>query len=603
MGTSLSGQGESLPFPVCATLTLMVFPSPIGISDFKQLRESHAYYVDKTALIAQLIERRAQVVLFPRPRRFGKTLTMSLLRTFFEPGDEDRAWMFEDLDVWQCEACRQHFQKHPVIDLSFKGVKPGSWQQMFAGLQGVISDELARHLYLRESLIPEHAQDFQSMLDKEDNLALFVRSIALLSRWLEAHHGAKPVILLDEYDVPIQASYTYEYYDEAMRFFRDFITMTFKDNEHLYRGVLTGVLRVSKESMFSGANNIKVYSIFDEPYSSYFGFTQQQVDAILDQLDEPGAHEQVREWYNGYRFAGTTIYNPWSVLNYADNPGKLKAYWVHSGSDDVLRDLVLGRAAQVTKDIEALMNGEGIEQVVDDYMVLPDLYRDPSAVWNLLLLSGYLTVRNEELIRGRLHAELVIPNQEVQIMYEENIQNWIETAARAGKSGLTEMFDAMFSGDEQVFGLLLDDIVVSTFSYHDLGQPAPERVYQAFVLGMLVYLRETHRVESNRESGLGRYDVVLIPKPKGERLALGRRGRRMSGLSDEQARTGVVFELKVLDKRRNEQVEPALRGALEQVRARKYAKVLQDAGAEPIVAWGVVFDGKRVWVKREADGA
>ena len=556
----------------------MTFASPIGLSDFKALRGSNSYYVDKTDLITELVTRRSQVVLFPRPRRFGKTLSQSVLRYFFEPSDEDRSWLFEDLAVWQCEACREHFQKHPVIDLSFKGLKPATWEEMFAGLVDVVSTELRRHLYLRDTLIAEDLRLFQRLLEQDNDMRLLTASVAKLSQWLEAHHGAKPVILLDEYDVPIQAAFKHRYYDEAITFFRDFITMTFKDNEHLFRGVLTGILRVSKESMFSGANNLDVYSIFNKAYSTCFGFTQQEVDAILSHLDVPDAPDIVREWYNGYRFAGTTIYNPWSVLKYAASPEDgPSAHWIHSGADDVLRKLVLGRADQFTEQVKTLIEGGAIEQVVTDYMVMSELQHNPDAVWNLLLLSGYLTVREEQLIDGDIHAKLVIPNREVLKMFMNDISHWVRQPLG---TDLQDMFHAMFDGDEEVFGEVLDDLVSETFSFHDVKRPKPERVYQAFVLGMLVQLKDKWRLDSNRESGYGRYDVALTPRKPGD--------------------PGVVFELKALRKGKNDKqhVDAALDSALQQIDEKRYVRKLEQAGASPIVVWAVVFDGKRVWVRK-----
>ena len=255
--------------------------------------------------------------------------------------------MYEDLAVWRCEPCREHFQKHPVIDLSFKNIKPGAAAELFGDVSKELAREYKKHRYLLDSLLPEDQKLFRRILELENDKTLLKTAISDLAGWLEQHHGAKPVILLDEYDVPIQAAWNQGFYDEAITFFRDFMAATFKDNEHLYRGVLTGVLRVSKESMFSGANNIKVHSIFRDPYATSFGFTQEEVDAITDQLDVADAAETVRTWYNGYRFAGHVIYNPWSVLNYAAAPEIPEAHWVFTGADDVLRRLVLGRWGEV----------------------------------------------------------------------------------------------------------------------------------------------------------------------------------------------------------------------------------------------------------------
>ena len=559
----------------------MAFPSPIGYSDFLQLRKAGAYYVDKTELLEHLLVRHSQVVLFPRPRRFGKTLMQSVLRYFFEIRDEDLSWMYQDLQVWQCQECRKHFQKHPVIDLSFKGVKRDTFEGLIEGVRGVVGEEFRRHMYLLDSheLRADEKRFFETVLDRTVSVARLQESMALLCRWLDHHHHAMPVILLDEYDVPIQAAFRGGFYDQAMDgFFRDFITYAFKDNRHLFRGVLTGILRVSKESMFSGANNVDVYSILSKTYSTCFGFTQQEVDEIMAQVGDPDAITVAREWYNGYQFAGHTIYNPWSVLNYAakvhNGP---KAYWTFTGSNDVLRTLVLGQAEEVTEDIKTLMHGGALQRIVTDYMVMNDLQNDPDAVMNLLLLSGYLTMRTCKLIDGRYHAQLVIPNKEVHVMFEENIIHWTEEMAPDGRRGLRLLYRAMFAGAEEEFEELLSAMVVNTLSYHDMRDDSPEAVFQAFILGAMLSLRDEYMVKSNRESGYGRYDLALIPKKPGK--------------------PGVIFEFKRLRKRRNETPQQALDAAQAQMLKLDYDADQREAGADPVVKWAVAFQGKQLWLR------
>jgi hypothetical protein len=508
----------------------------------------------------------------------------SVLRYFFEIRDEDLSWMYEDLQVWQCQECRRHFQKHPVIDLSFKGVKTSSWEQMFTEIRSVVADEYRRHRYLFDGLYPEEQRLFQRRLDEENDVSLFIRSIADLSRWLDSYHGQTCVILLDEYDVPIQAAFRGGFYDQAMDgFFRDFITYAFKDNRHLFRGVLTGILRVSKESMFSGANNVDVYSILDLEYATSFGFTQKEVDEIMAQVGDPNAIAVAREWYNGYQFAGHTIYNPWSVLNYAakvhNGP---KAYWTFTGSNDVLRTLVLGQAEEVTEDLKTLMHGDALQRIVTDYMVMNDLQNDPDAVMNLLLLSGYLTMRTCKLIEGEHHAELVIPNKEVHVMFRNNIIHWTEEMAPDGRRGLRLLYRAMFAGAEEEFEELLSAMVVNTLSYHDMRDDSPEAVFQAFILGAMLSLRDEYLVKSNRESGYGRYDLALIPKKPGK--------------------PGVIFEFKRLRKRRNETPQQALDAAQAQMLKLDYDADQQEAGADPVLKWAVAFQGKQMWLRLVDEG-
>ena len=557
----------------------MTFPSPIGVSDFKELRETHAYYVDKTDLIVELLDRKSKVVLYPRPRRFGKTLMMSTLRTFFEPSDEDRSWMFQDLAVWKSEQAREHYQKHPVIDLSFRGLKLSSWEKMFAAIRGLLAREFERHDYLLDSLTPAQVRVFESVINETADFVRLARSLGDLSRWLEEFHGSKPVVLLDEYDVPIQASWVEGFYEEAMEFFRMFVGLTFKDNVHLYRGVLTGVLRVSKESMFSDANNVDVFSTLQRAYATSFGFTQAEVDEIVSQLGVSHTEaEQVKQWYDGYRFGGHVIYNPWSVLKYAANvEDGPQAYWIFTGADNVLRKLVLGRWSDVTEDLKTLMTGGTLEREVTDTMVLRELDTNPDAVWNLLLMSGYLTTREVKNVDGKMMAQLAVPNQEVRAMFERNIVQWSESVTPQGRRGLRHLFNAMFQGNEEEFGARLGEIVRRSFSYHDLGDNEPERVYQAFVLGMMVQLRDDYYVKSNRESGYGRYDVALIPNKPGN--------------------PGVVFEFKSI--RPEQRSDKALDEAMDQLDALGYDTDLREAAASPVVKWGVVFDGKRVTVHSE----
>ncbi len=576
----------------------MPFKSPIGLSDFRSLREGRFHYVDKTQLITELVERGVHAVLFPRPRRFGKTLMQSTLRYFFEVSDEDLSWMYEDLEVWQSEEARSHFQRHPVIELSLKSVKSSSWEETLRGIREVVAEETKRHLYLlhSEALISQDKTMFQSFVDRNSTLSELMIWPGLLARWLYKHHGEKTAILLDEYDIPIQAAYAHGFYGPAIDFFRNFITAGFKDTDSfVFKGVLTGVLGIAKESMFSGPNNIPIHSILTTRYATAFGFTQQEVDDIVARLDTPegtDSAQDVREWYNGYQFAGNVIYNPWSVLRYAEHPENgSKAYWTFTGSDDVLRTLVLGKSADITEDLETLMNGGGLQRIVKETMVLRNVERNADAIWTLLLMSGYLTTTEAKRIDGDLHAKLVIPNREVMKMYRQNIVTWTDNALG---TGLPDLFKSMFAGDEEVFGEVLGDLVAATFSYHDIEHsgpaldpsPArprkrrarPELVYQAFVLGMLVHLRDNWRVTSNRESGYGRYDVAVTPRKSGA--------------------PGAVFEFKVLRADRGETLDSALDSALKQLAERNYVKELEEVGAEPIVSWGVVFDGKRVWVKK-----
>jgi hypothetical protein len=562
----------------------MTITVPIGISQFPQLREQGSYYVDKTAFIGEVLRDGSQALLFPRPRRFGKTLNLSTLRTFVERSDTDASPLFEDLVIWGDAEARKHFQRYPVIYLTLKDTTAGSWQQMFAMIRGVIANEVKRHRALRDApgILPEDTDRLGRLMREADDPALFAGTLRDLSSLLAAHYGERVVVLIDEYDVPIQSAYAGGFFDEALPFFRSFLSGGLKDNPHLFKAVLTGVLRIAKESIFSGLNNVDVHSVLDTRYATTFGFTQPEVDKLARDLGLPEVRDELQRWYDGYRFGGHTIYNPWSVVSYVSRRDQgFRPYWVFTGADDVLRSLVLEKGHAMTRELEALIRGESITHVVTEHVVLRELDTNPDAVWSLLLMSGYLTARTVTLLEGRIHAELAIPNAETRIVFEDGISTWIRSSLAGGSRDVELLARAMLEGDERTFGTLLSRLVLRTLSFHDTGGREPERVYQAFVLGMLVHLADFWRVESNRESGLGRFDVAVIPK--------------------EPGRVGVVLELKTLDEIGDEPVEQALTSAIEQIRVRRYGELLEAAGADPILTYGVVFDGKRVWVRKAPD--
>jgi hypothetical protein len=556
------------------------FRAPIGISDFKTLRESAAYYVDKTQFVARVVDEGAQVLLFARPRRFGKTLNMSALRYFLEKTGEERAWMFEDLAVWRAPEARQHFQRHPMVFLSFKDAKERNWPDAFYAIRLLVAEAFKRHRHLLDDpgLTPEDRDAFQTILRAQGDAPLYATALRALSEHLARHHGERVAILIDEYDTPILAGHARGYFDEVVTFFRGFLSAGFKDNPSLFKGVLTGVLRIAKESIFSGLNNLEVHTVLSRQYSTAFGFTQEEVDALCNVLGVDGARDQIRAWYDGYLFAGSTIYNPWSVLSYAKNhEDGCRPYWVSTGSEDVLRELVLDKGQVVAEEMQSLLGGRAIDKPVEEHVTLREVAERPEAVWSLLLMSGYLTCRRTWLDAGQVRGELAVPNVEVRYAFQHGVSTWVE-AGLGGSERVDALARAMLAGNDKVFGRLLSDLVLKVLSYHDTGGREPERVFQAFVLGMLVHLEGRFEVRSNRESGEGRYDVAVLPKQAGQ--------------------PGVVVEIKQVDETEGETVEQALETALRQIRERGYTAELEARGATPILEYGVVFDGKRVWVRR-----
>ena len=562
----------------------MPFVPALGVSDFRSLRESGAGYVDKTAFISQLLADPTEVVLFPRPRRFGKTLNLSALAYFLQRRDEDLSHLFQDLAVWSDPNARAHFQQHPVVLLSFKDIKATS----YASALRAISNEMQRlygeyHEPLRAALQPDEGGPYRRILGGEATEEDLWRSLRDLIDALARHHGRRVVVLIDEYDTPIQSGYLHGFFDEVTLFFRNFLSAALKDNPSLLKGVLTGVLRVARENLFSGLNNVFVHSILGAEYSTAFGFTEPEVAAIVAAADIPGgAADEARlrdlaAWYDGYLFGGEVVYNPWSILSYLKT-GKLRPHWVNTSSNELLRDLLTRRGAGLSHDMEALLRGDAIEARIDEHIALRDVDRRPEALWNFLLFAGYLkpvTLRDED---GELFATLAIPNLEVKFAYRDVFRAWIEQGLPESRH-LDMLLTALLTGDAPELAALLEHLLLTVMSFQDPPGREPEKLYHGLILGLLVQLEGRFDVRSNRESGFGRADVLIRPRKPGQ--------------------PGVVLELKV--PRRGETPEQALLAAARQIRDRRYAAELTAAGATPVQELCLVFDGKRAWVRRVDD--
>lgn len=544
----------------------------IGHSDFKTFREEGFGYVDKTFLISEVLADPALVLLFPRPRRFGKTISLSMLRYFLGKSKEDLSYLFQGLAVTRDAQAMAHFQKYPVISISFKDVKANSLAGVMAGIREQIikAYEEHRHLLDEGHLDSTKARQFRRIFDNEATDVELPYAFDWLSKALHAHYGERVVILIDEYDTPVQSGYIYEFFDDIVLFFRNFFSACLKDNPALFKGVLTGILRVSKENMFSGLNHIRVHSLIDEKYSTAFGFTEDEVAAII----EPARLQEVRDWYNGYIFGGHVIYNPWSILNYIQE-GLLKPYWVNTGSSDLIEYLAAKRGLGLTEKSEALLRGETIDVPIDSNIVLRDIDKNDDALWNFLLFTGYLKTVQLDLIVGRYYAKLAISNQEVKLVYEDMFRNWLYKAAPT-RAYIDDLVKALFAGQADIVQKTLGKILVTAMSYQDPAGKEPEKLYHGFILGLMVHLENEYDVRSNRESGFGRADMLMRPKKPGK--------------------PGVVMELKVLDE--DEDIETVLKEAAQQVRDRQYATELAAAGASPVHEYAMVFDGKKAWVRK-----
>ena len=569
-------------------------PRPIlrvGISDFRLLREPGVLYVDKTSFITQVLASPAEVALFSRPRRFGKTVNLSTVRYFVEKSTEDRSALFEGLSVWSSAEARSHFQRYPVISLTFKDVKAGGFEGAFAAIRDEIRRAHEQHAYLLDegALRPEQAARFQQILRGEGPPNLYASCLLELSGFLARHHGERVFVLIDEYDTPIHAAATSDDERKIVDFFRGFLSAGLKDNPHLRKGLLTGILRIAKESLFSGLNNLAVYSLLRSECSTCFGFTGDEVRDLAARTGATASLADLETWYDGYRFGGQVIYNPWSVLNFLASEDKVfRPYWVHTSSDDLLRRVIFAHGLGQDGELETLLQGGEIRKVINDRVALRELGADSEAVWSFLLFTGYLKAVNVCQEDMDTMATLSIPNREVLSVYRTIFRTWLQERL-GGARQVDDLLRAILAGDaascERLLGQLLQSL-----SLHDMAtRPrsgfdpeaevvlTPEQVYHVFVVSLLLGLQPRHAVRSNRESGEGRYDVMVLPRNPGE--------------------PGVVMELKVRNRKKRETVKAAMAAALAQIRDRDYAAELRACGASPIHEMGVVFDGKRAHVK------
>ena len=576
---------------------------PIGIDDFRQLRESGLEYIDKSHLIGELLDNLGTTVtLLPRPRRFGKTLNLSMLRCFFEKRDEDLSHLFAGLSIAVAGVDYQrHFQRYPVIHMTLKGSKGESFERCWGAIREKIVDLYMEHRYLLDGgrMHEVETRRYHKVLDGTAEQVLYDRALLDLSAHLHVYHGERVLVLLDDYDEPIHAGTMHGYAPRVLDFFRAFLGEGLKDNPHIFKGVLTGILRIARESIFSGLNNLAVYSLLRPEMSTCFGFTEPEVMALLERGGAGDRLEDVRRWYNGYRFGDTVVYNPWSILNYVASQDKLlRNYWVTTSSNDLVRDMLQRHALSIQPALAALLEGRSIERRVDENVVLADLASDESALFDLLVFSGYLRAERVVDEREEIYHHLSIPNREVRDVYATTFQRWMRDRLGGGESDVERLKKALFAGDADLLQEQLQAFTLNLLSYHDVrtargeagetetGPVSPrirtEQVIHAFVIGLLATLEPEYEVRSNRESGLGRPDVMIRPRRPGK--------------------PGVVLELKMA-KTGVKTPEAALREGLAQIRKNAYLAELSAAGASPVHAFAAVFDGKRVWVRSAGEAA
>lgn len=485
---------------------------PIGISDYVRA-QSEYYYVDKTLLIKEFLDKKPLVSLFTRPRRFGKTLNMDMLRVFFESTDTDTSRYFTDKAIWKCgEEYRSHQGKYPVIFLTFKDVKFDTWEETIEKIKALLQEEYGRHQELVNSdKLSEYEKEyFAKILDSTANEVALTSALEKLSKMLNTHYGKAPIIIIDEYDTPIQEGYTKDFYEEIIGFMRNFFSGAFKDNKNLSYGFLTGILRIAQESIFNGLNNLTVNSIMDEEYDNYFGFTGEEVTRMLEYYGVSEKESELRDWYDGYLFGSKEIYNPWSVINYISKGCIPQAYWVNTGKNEILEDVLKVATDDITERLYSLLQGERVIARIDQNVVYRSLAEDPANVYSWLLVAGYLKTPKKELqADGSYLCEISIPNREIAAVYKSEILSHLVQIGAITRTTANRIAESLYANDYKKLQKAIAEYMDKSISFYDAGA---EGFYHGLVLGLIALMDNQYKIKSNRESGGGRYDIGLIPR-------------------------------------------------------------------------------------------
>ena len=554
----------------------------IGYQDFEEIRMNNVFYIDKTAFVREWWEEADKVTLIARPRRFGKTLNMSMVEKFFSVDYAGREDLFQRLAVWEDEKYRNLQGSYPVISLSFANIKEDDFFQARRKICQILTNLYSKNKFLIEEGILDDKEKlfFQSVSADMDNMTATM-AIYQLSLYLSRYYGKKVIILLDEYDTPMQEAYVHGYWEKLVSFIRSMFNAAFKTNPYLERAIMTGITRVSKESIFSDLNNLEVVTTTSKKYADCFGFTEEEVFAALDEYGLSEKKEEVKAWYDGFIFGERRdIYNPWSMINYLDTQ-KIGAYWANSSSNSLVGKLVREGSPAIKIAMESLLKGETFSTSFDEQIVFSQLDQEDTAVWSLFMASGYLKPEYAEfnLESGKMEYRLKLTNREVYFMFQHMIEGWFGKCREVRNAFL----QALLSHDLEDMNDYMNDISDELFSSFDTGKnpsgkTQPERFYHGFVLGLMVELRDRYYISSNKESGFGRYDIMLEPKDKNM--------------------DAFIIEFKVVHTRRGETLEEAVKAALEQIEQKKYEMVLRDRGisSERIWKYGFAFSGKNVMI-------
>lgn len=552
---------------------------PIGISDYVRAQEEY-YYVDKTLLIKEFLDKKPLVSLFTRPRRFGKTLNMDMLKVFFEISDKNTSKYFADKNIWQCgEEYRSHQGKYPVIFLTFKDVKFDTWDVTIDKIRGLLQEEYGRHQELLNSdkLSQYEKEYFTKIISATANEVELTSSLERLSKMLASHYDKAPVIIIDEYDTPIQEGYSKDFYDEIIGFMRNFFSGAFKDNKNLSYGFLTGILRIAQESIFSGLNNLTVNSLMDEEYDSFFGFTESEVKAMLSYYGVSDKEEELKDWYDGYLFGSEEIYNPWSVINYISKGCIPQAYWVNTGKNEILDDVLRVATDDITERLYDILQGERVVARIDQNVVYRSLAEDPANIYSLLLVAGYLKTPKKELqADGSYLCEVSIPNREIATVYKSEILSHFLQTGAITRTTANKIAESLYANDYKKLQSAIGEYMDKSIGFFDGGA---EGFYHGLMLGLIALMDNQYKIKSNRESGDGRFDVSLIPR--------------------EKRYPGIILELKWKEKLSDVELEKWSNEALKQIGELRCDSEMKEDGITEILKFGIAFSGKKVCVRTE----
>ena len=554
-------------------------PLPIGISDYIRAQEEY-YYVDKTLLIKDFLDKKPLVSLFTRPRRFGKTLNMDMLRVFFEISNEDTSKYFINKQIWKCgKEYQAHQGKYPVIFLTFKDVKFDSWTATLDKIKGLLQEEYARHIEVLDSnKISQYEKDYiLKILNGNANEVDISSALERLSKILAIHYKKNPIIIIDEYDTPIQEGYIKEFYDEIISFMRNFFSGAFKDNKYLSYGFLTGILRISQESIFSGMNNISVHSLFDEEYESYFGFTEDEVENMLSYYGKQDKETELKNWYDGYLFGKKEIYNPWSVINYISRDCIPQAYWANSGSNEILHEVMQTLNDDSVQRLNALLQGDKVVARIDQNVIYRSIKENSQYIYSLLIVAGYLKPVTKYIQEdGNYLCEVKIPNKEIEAVYRSEVLSSLVTSGVIKRTTMDTIVESLFSNSYERLQLALSEYLNNSISFFDKSS---ESFYHGLMLGLLALMDNQYIIKSNREAGDGRYDISLLPR--------------------QNKYPAIIIELKYQKDITDDKLNSLAHQALSQINLLRYDSEFKQYGFEKVLKYAIAFSGKKVNVVSE----